>query len=394
MVEIKHLEYAPWLQIKPLIALFDIYRKAGYEIRPVGGCIRDALLNKPINDWDLTTNATPEASLDICKNAGLHTIPTGLKHGTITAIFDDIPFEITTLRIDTQSHGRHTDVIWTNDWAQDAMRRDFTINSLYGDQNGDIYDYTGGIRDLKQHIIRFVGNAHERVAEDYLRILRFFRFMARFGDFTHVNKPSLNACIQLQSGLKQISAERIRDELFKILVAPQRHLSLNLMAQQKIFETINLPVENLNFTRLDENETKLNFMPSALRALAYMLTSHTDWANIANQIRLSNQQKKHLLNIQKYMHISEQPTLKDLRNICYHAGINVCRDIYIIKYFTDSPQVDWHAITPPSFPITGKDLIALGIKADKNMGTILYRLEQTYIATDFTLTKDQLLGMV
>lgn len=394
MVEIKHLKYAPWLQIKPLVALFDIYQKAGYEIRPVGGCIRDVLLNKPINDWDLTTNATPEASLDICKNAGLHTIPTGLKHGTITAIFDDIPFEITTLRIDTQSHGRHTDVIWTNDWAQDAMRRDFTINSLYGDQNGDIYDYTGGIRDLKQHIIRFVGNAHERVAEDYLRILRFFRFMARFGDFTHVNKPSLNACIQLQSGLKQISAERIRDELFKILVAPQRHLSLNLMAQQKIFETINLPVENLNFTRLDENETKLNFMPSALRALAYMLTSHTDWANIANQIRLSNQQKKHLLNIQKYMHISEQPTLKDLRNICYHAGINVCRDIYIIKYFTDSPQVDWHAITPPSFPITGKDLIALGIKADKNMGTILYRLEQTYIATDFTLTKDQLLGMV
>lgn len=394
MVGIKHLKNAPWLKVESLIALFAIYQKAGYEIRPVGGCIRDALLRKPINDWDLTTNAPPEVSLEICKNAGLHVIPTGLKHGTITAIFNHIPFEITTLRVDTQSHGRHADVAWTADWAQDAMRRDFTINSLYGDQHGDIYDYTGGFEDLEHHIIRFVGNPVERVAEDYLRILRFFRFMARLGNFDDIDQPSLNACIQQQSGLKQISAERIRDELFKIFIAPKRHLSVNLMAQQGIFDTINLPISNLDFNKLDTNESHLGFAPSPLRSLAYILPINTDWEYIANRLRLSNAQKKHLLNIQKYLDISVILTTKDLHYICYHTGLDVCQDIYILKYSANTSQIDWDNIMPLPFPVAGKDLIALGIKADKKMGDILNRLEHAYIESDFTLSKTQLLKLI
>lgn len=395
MVVTKHLKYAPWLAIEPLVALFTIYQKAGYEIRPVGGCIRDALLNNPINDWDLTTNAPPEVSLDICKNAGLHVIPTGLKHGTITAIFNHIPFEITTLRIDTQSHGRHADVIWTGDWAQDAMRRDFTINSLYGDQKGDIYDYTGGLADLEHNIIRFVGNPHERVTEDYLRILRFFRFMARFGNFDKIDKPSLDACINNQEGLKQISAERIRAELLKILIAPQRTKAVCLMNEHSIFKTLGLSIENSDLSPLDKTEKKFSFETSALRTLAYILPRQADWAKTARSLKLSNKEKAHLLNIQKGINTPVTLTPKILRYFCYVLGLKVCQDIYILKYSDDAYQVDdWYKLLPSPFPLSGKDLLKLGIKADENMGALLKELEQDYIESDFTLTKAQLINKI
>lgn len=392
MVVIRHLEHAPWLHVKPLVALFDIYRKAGFEIRPVGGCIRDALLNQPIHDWDLTTNAPPEKSLEICENAGLHVIPTGLKHGTITAIFEHTPFEITTLRIDEETDGRFAKVAWTADWQADAMRRDFTINTLYGDQNGDITDYTGGIADLTNRIIRFVGNAEMRVQEDYLRILRFFRFMARLGNFDNIDKPSLDACINNQSGLNQISTERIRDELFKIFVSPQRYLAVNLMAQYQIFDTISLSIENLELLQLDIAETQLQFLPSALRTFSFILPKSADWRTIASRLKLSNQEKKHLLNIQQYLDLPL--TTHNLRAIAYHSGIEVCQDVFAIRYIADAPTLDWNNLTPPPFPVTGKDLIRLGIKADKNMGLILERLEQNYIDSDFSLSKTELLEKI
>ncbi|MFV0431845.1 MAG: CCA tRNA nucleotidyltransferase [Alphaproteobacteria bacterium] len=387
------LKHAPWLKVEPLIKLFEIYQKAGFELRLVGGCVRDSLLNNKIHDWDLATNALPEESLNICKKAHMHTIPTGLKHGTITVVFEHIHFEITTLRIDEQTDGRHAHVVWTTDWQADAQRRDFTINSLYGDKHGDIYDYTDGLSDLKQHLIRFVGEPSQRVEEDYLRILRYFRFMARFGDFDKIHKPSLNACKQHKDGLRQVSAERIRDELFKIFTAPKRNQAIVMMQEYEIFATINLPLSNNKLTWLDNIEKQLNFPPNPLRCLAYLFPKECDCRIIANQLKLSNKEKYHLVHLHQYLYDGKDASLPYLRRICYDTNIDICKDIYILKFNGDIIS-DWDIITPAVFPVTGKDLLALGIKADKQMGIILKKLEELYIASDFSLSKTQLLKEV
>lgn len=392
MENILYFKNAPWLQNEALLALFALYEKAGFEIRPVGGCIRDAWLKAPIHDWDLTTNATPEESLNLCQNAGLHVIPTGLKHGTITAILNHIPFEITTLRIDTQSDGRHAKVLWTKDWRQDALRRDFTINALYGDKKGYIHDYFEGIADLTQGIIRFVGTPYLRVEEDYLRILRYFRFMARFGNFSQIDEPSLKACMDYKQGLKNISSERIYSELMKILVASQRHKAVQLMESSGIFNILDLPIKKAHLQNLDDKEKQLGFEKSPLRALAFLLKGDADWGEIARGLKFSNKEKKHLKILQQYSELQPPLSLTQLRSIIYLHGLAVAQDIYILKYHPACEIItDWQAITPPPFPLSGADLMQQGLEPSPQMGEILKTLEQEYIKSDFSLSKEELL---
>ncbi len=390
-----YLKNAPWFKVTPLLKLFDIYEKAGFDIRLVGGCIRDSLLSRKAHDWDLTTNATPEESLEICQNSGLYVIPTGLKHGTITAIFNGIPFEITTLRIDKVTDGRHAEVIWTTHWAKDAARRDFTINALYGDRQGYIHDYFNGIADLKQGIVRFVGDAALRVKEDYLRILRYFRFMAYFGNFEQIHKESLQACLDHKEGLKKISAERIYNEIMRILLAPKRHEAVKLMEEINIFSILNLPIENNSLQILDDREKQLGFSKSFLRTLAFILKPKADWNKVALRLKLANKEKKHLTLLQQYMSLEPPLTKPILRYITYFHHLKIAQDIYILKKQPDNEKVNcWNKITPPPFPIVGKDLISLGIRSGKHMGKILKDLEEEYIKSDFSLNKEQLLKRI
>ncbi len=392
MEKIIYLEHAPWLKLESLCKLFDIFEKAGFDIRPVGGCIRDSLLNIKANDWDLTTNAQPEESLKICQNASLHVIPTGLKHGTITAILNDTPFEITTLRIDQKTNGRHADVVWTNDWNKDAARRDFTINALYGDKQGYIHDYYDGISDLKKGIIRFVGRAENRVQEDYLRILRYFRFMAYFADFSKIHEDSLHACIHYKEALQQISSERIYSEIMKILIAPQRHKAITLMEESGIFNSLNLPLKTASLQILDDREKHLTFSKSALRALAFILEPKSEWHKVANRLKFSNKEKKHLNLLQKYIDLQPSLTKEILRKIAYFHGLEIAQDLYILKAQPHDEKIShWDEIIPPPFPITGQDLTLLGITPGKNMGEILKNLEEEYVRSDFSLSQDQLL---
>lgn len=397
------LHNAPWLQNDNIGKLFDAYAKAGFEIRLVGGCVRDVLCDRPIKDWDLATPALPKQSMKICRSAGAHVIKTGLKHGTITAIINSEAYEITTLRRDQSTDGRHAKVAWTNDWKVDAMRRDFTINALYGDATGNVIDYTGGLDDLENNIIRFIGEAEQRITEDYLRIMRFFRFMGGYGDFARMDEPSLQACAKLHPCLTQISSERIRDELWKILMAQKRSNTIELMAEVGIFKTLKLPLIKTDLKELDirEKQHGLSYFP--LRALAYLLDPNHDWRFLKKQFALSNKQIKYLQMIHQHHPIKKEFDIITLRHIYYHmqkhfdpkTAIQMVQDLVILnqQLFTGE-IVDWKDIYVPPLPVSGKDLIKYGLDSGKEFGHILEQLERVYIESDFTMGKAGLLKKI
>ena len=200
-------------------AVLAALRRAGHEGRIVGGAVRNALMGKPVADIDIATPATPEQVMRAATAAGLHVIPTGLQHGTVTVVANHVPHEVTTLRRDVATDGRHATVAFTQDWAADAARRDFTINALYCDADGTVHDPLGGYPDLVARRVRFIGSADQRIAEDYLRILRFFRFHAEYASGP-LDAGGLAACVRGRDGLARLSAERIRAEMLKLILAP------------------------------------------------------------------------------------------------------------------------------------------------------------------------------
>lgn len=227
----------PSLKIKPpqwmcdpsLIKIMDTLNHDNINARIVGGCIRNQFFNKDIYDIDIACIYTPEKTIEVCNSAGIKTIPTGIKHGTVTAHIQGRNFEITTLREDIETDGRHAKVAFTDNWINDAKRRDFTINALYADRDGSIYDPLGsGLIDLQNNVVRFIGNPTKRIEEDYLRILRFFRFFAEYHR-GEPNRDSLSACFKFKDGLENISHERICNELFKLLKSNQAYRAIDLM---------------------------------------------------------------------------------------------------------------------------------------------------------------------
>ena len=218
---------APWLSATGTQAVFEALEQGGFNARAVGGIVRNTLLGLPATDIDIATDAPPQATMKLARASGLKTIPTGLAHGTITIIAHNTKYEVTTLRRDISTDGRHAEVAFTNDWAADAARRDFTINALYCDRHGTVFDPLGGSADLSPPKIRFIGNPTSRITEDYLRILRFFRFSATFCADGTLDKTGLAAASALSAGLSRISGERIQSELFKLLAAPFAYGAVN-----------------------------------------------------------------------------------------------------------------------------------------------------------------------
>ncbi|WOE63760.1 CCA tRNA nucleotidyltransferase [Wolbachia endosymbiont of Zaprionus tsacasi] len=374
--------------------IIDAIEEFGGEARLVGGCVRDSILQRDVHDIDLATNLLPNQTIKALKLRNIKTIPTGLKHGTITAVLNQRSFEITTLRHDVKCDGRHAKVEFTNNWQADASRRDFTFNALYADKHGHIYDYFGGIEDLKARRLNFIGNAEDRIKEDYLRILRAFRFHAKIcvGD---LSDEILSVCKKHSHMIQNLSGERIRDEILKLLECNDPFPTLKSMQESDVLQKI-IPKE----VKCEILSSPLLLGTDALVKLALLLraTKKNDRLSLGEYVskflRLSNKQKKKLLFLlsndiktelsekeqKKYISLFGRELYCDLVKFCgVESGENV--DEYIS--FANTFNI-------PKFPLSGDDLISIGHQPGKSLGRNLELLKQHWEDSSYTLTKEEL----
>lgn len=348
------------------------------QVRLVGGVVRDTLAGVATKDIDLATPLAPEAVMAALKAAGLKAVPTGLAHGTVTAVAEGRPFEITTLRRDVATDGRRAEVAFTDDWQEDAARRDFTINALYADPaTGDVFDYFGGVADLNAGIVRFIGEPLQRIAEDHLRILRFFRFYARFGS-GGPDAASLSACQARANDLMALSRERIAMELLALLALPNPAPTLALMIEGGIFVPV-LPevTDAASVARLVAREAEAGIPPDALRRLSALIGADPALAeDIANRLKLSNAQRKRMIAAAGRV----EEDAKDPRALAYWQGVDVAIDRLLLGNGDARLLVDW---APPRFPITGGAIVARGVQAGPEVARILQAAERQWVAEAF-----------
>jgi len=399
------LQDHPWLRASPLVTLLNLLNSDGQNARMVGGCVRDALLGREIMDIDIACSLAPEDAMTRLEKAGVKVIPTGLKHGTITAVIEKASFEVTTLRRDVQTDGRHADVAFTDDWLIDAERRDFTFNALYLDRDGSLYDPCDGLRDVAARRVRFIGDPDQRIEEDALRILRFFRFAAQFGQ-GELDIKGLEACINNKRLIENLSGERLAQEFFKILKAENLLPIIKLMHEKGILAKIIPKSENLQnltgYVHLEESLGRCNI----LARLSNLLPKDSDAADdISRHLKLSSKQAKILKNYTAHdIGLRADMAQKDIRRSIYLSG----RDIFIfalLQYWARANQdvnhEGWRKILAyaenwpiPTFPVQGKDLMARGLKSGRAMGEQLRALEQEWVQSDFQLTREDMLGKI
>ena len=350
----------------------------GGEVRLVGGVVRDTLAGQVTKDIDLATPLLPEKVIEKLSAAGIKCVPTGLAHGTVTAVVEGRPFEITTLRRDVSTDGRRATVTFTDDWQEDAARRDFTVNALYADPDtGEIQDCFGGVADLEAGIVRFIGEPLTRIAEDHLRILRFFRFNARFGKGTP-HAESLAACRVRANDLMALSRERIAMELLAILTLPNPESAIGLMIDNGIFVPV-LPeiADAASLGRLLEREKALASEPDALRRLAALLPADPALAeDVGNRLRLSNAQRKQLITLASRS-VDDNTNPKAL---AYRLGVEAAIDRLLLGTGDAAAILGW---TPPRFPLTGGSIVERGIQAGPEVARVLQAAERQWIEEGF-----------
>ena len=362
------------------------------EARVVGGAVRDALADRPIADIDLATPVPPEATMAALERAGLRAIPTGLSHGTVTAISDGRPFEITTLRRDVATDGRHAAVAWTGDWREDAARRDFTINAMSLDRDGRVHDYFGGEADLAAGRVRFVGHPAIRIAEDYLRILRFFRFYARYGR-GRPDPAALTAIRDGVPGLGRLSAERVWMELRKILAAPDPLPAVRLMAAADVLAAV-VPegADPAGLEKLIANRAP----PDPLLRVAALLTG--DAASFAERLKLANAEAERLA----VLRAGPVPVAGDddaaLRRLLAEEDAALLADR---TYLRGGPDPDFAtlrarllAMARPVFPLEGRDALALGARPGPAVGEALRETRAVWLAGGCVADKAALLPVL
>jgi len=358
-----------------------VVRALGQETtRIVGGAVRDTMLGVETSDVDLATTHAPDVVIDLLEAARIKAVPTGIKHGTITAVADDHVYEVTTLRRDLETDGRHATVAFTDDWREDAARRDFTINALYADPvSGEVFDYFGGIDDLQARRVRFIGDPLTRIAEDHLRILRFFRFLARFGDTP--DPAGLKACADRANDLMALSRERIANELVRLLVAPNAVPVVALMIDHGIFRPIIPEVENVDrLARTARLEAAARLQPSALLRLVSLLPESAV-ESVGARLKLSNDDRKRMV-------VAAQPLLTaDARELAYRLGQTGARDQLILSALSDDEILDRLRMLenwiPPRLPLSGGQLVAKGLTAGPDVARTLRRVEDRWIAEGF-----------
>jgi len=399
-------QQAPWLFQQDVQALLAHLNQQGGAARIVGGAVRNTLLGEPVEDIDIATTWPPQKVISLAQKAGFHTVPTGLDFGTVTIIINHRPFEVTSLRADLASNGRHAVVAFGQDWQVDANRRDFTINALYCDAKGKIYDEVGGLEDIKARRIRFIGEADARIEEDYLRILRFFRFFACYGE-GRPDTQALRAIVRQREGLHKLSAERIWGEIKKLLRALSPHRSLLWMRQSGVLSLIVPESEKWGIDlipKLIEAEKAHAFLPDPLLRLMSIIPPEEKRAReLAARLKLSGLEKKRLVAWTKAANIHPDIAAHDLKRILYVEGLegisdkvklalaaNLDKEKECDSYREILKKIDnWQR---PSFPLNGRDLIEYGIKTGSNLGKILAKLEADWVESDFHLTKNQLLS--
>jgi len=361
--------------------------------RFVGGPVRNALLEKPVSDIDIATPLKPDEVVKRLEAAGLKAVPTGIEHGTITAVAKGKPFEITTLRRDVETDGRRAVVAFSDDWAEDAQRRDFTMNALYASADGEVFDTVGGVEDLKAQHVRFVGDPVTRIREDYLRILRLFRFHAWYGK-GEIDSAALHASAAEKAGLAGLSAERVQKEVLKLLEAEDPMPSLRAMAATGILcdvlpGALNLP----RLERLIAIDTDCFFEPDGVLRLAALLPAD-GVAAISDRLKLSNAHRERLSDLARGKEkIVSYLSIKEVRKLLYLIGPQRFKDRVFLKWADDlraSNTMQWRALLAladswqrPQFPLTGESVMAAGVARGPLIGRILSEVEEWWIDSDF-----------
>jgi poly(A) polymerase len=349
-------------------------------VRFVGGAVRDALLGLPVSDLDLATSLRPEEVSRRVRAVGFKAVPTGIAHGTITAVLPDGPVEVTTLRRDVSTDGRRATVAFTSDWREDAARRDFTINALSADPtDGTIHDYFGGIDDVRTGSVRFIGDPLARIAEDHLRILRFFRFHARFGEGAP-DAAGLAACAARANDLMALSRERIAQELIKLLGGIDPTPTVALMVERGILAPVLPEIDGEGVTRLRRLVAReRHYGGDPLRRLAALLPADPQLADLVGaRLKLSKAQRKRLVSA------AEPAAPGPARPLAHAIGLGNARDRLLLRSDdADAALAELEGWTPPRLPIGGGDLVALGLSAGPTVAATLQAIERQWVAEGF-----------
>jgi poly(A) polymerase len=387
---------ADWLARPETQAVFAALCKRGFAARAVGGAVRDALMGRPVADIDIATDARPEEVMRAAEAAGLEAVPTGLAHGTVTVVAAGRPFEVTTLRRDVETHGRHATVAFTDDWAEDARRRDFTLNALYCSADGQVYDPLHGYPDLAARRVRFIGVPAERIREDYLRILRFFRQTADYGQGP-ADPKGLAACVRERAGLRLLSGERVREELLRLLAAPRGPEIVVLMQDYGLLPAVlgAAPRPTL-LARLADLEAACGLAADPiLRLAALAVEVEEDALRLRERLRLSNEQTAELRRAAvRAPKLDASVSAAQAKVHLYRQGPRAWRERVLIAWARcgdPARSQAWRRLLAlperwraPAFPLGGADVLAEGVPAGPQVGELLRAVEDWWIAGEFS----------
>jgi len=395
---------APWLKDEALQRLMAVLSDGGEEARIAGGAVRNALLGEDAGDIDIATTTLPDETIARAERAGFRAIPTGYEHGTVTIVAAGVPHEVTTLRADVETDGRRAKVRFGRDWKQDAARRDFTMNALYATADGTVIDLVGGLADIATRTLRFIGDPEDRIREDYLRILRFFRFFARYGA-GRPDAAGLKACARLKEGLDGLSAERVWMELRKLLSAADPSRALLWMRQSGVLTRILPESEKWGIDAvhgLVAAERDLGWPPDHLLRLASMVPPDpVRIRGLAMRLKIANAERDRLTAWAAAPAPTPAMTEGDLARLAYRAGRDGIADRLTLalagaraRAATDDKALleaggyvrlrrFLTAWAPPKFPLAGADLIAIGVPAGPKMGNLLRDLEEAWVDAGF-----------
>ena len=403
MFKPEYLDMSKLLQSQHIVKLFNAVEEHGGIIRFVGGAVRDTIAGLSGFELDLATDLSPDELSEACQDYGLKTVPIGLKLGTVGVVIDNQILIVSSLKKQIYVDGKPAYIEFTDDWSADAAGRDLTINAVYADLDGNIFDYYNGIDDLENGIVRFINNPQDRINEDYLRIMRFFRFYAWFGK-APIDKASLNACIKYKDKLRTISIERVRDELFKLLIAPNAAETLKIIYDNDILSFFLPKSEHIDaLKRLSKIVANANYKGNFLRRLFVLYQPNAAYAEkIASTLRLTKKQKEDFVRWAKIeIHQDNLLSISQRLKFIYRYGKQFCIDKILLTlaiYNVTTQNLneilqEIETAIVPIFPIRGKDIVTLGI-SNSNIGKILSKLEQAWIDSDFKLTRNELLQKI
>ncbi|TRB01497.1 MULTISPECIES: CCA tRNA nucleotidyltransferase [Rhizobium/Agrobacterium group] len=397
-----------WFEKPALKRIFTLLNADGGEVRIVGGAVRNALMDLPVVDVDMATTLTPDVVVERAKAAGIKSVPTGIEHGTVTLVIDGEGFEVTTLRRDVETNGRHAQVAFGTDWQTDAERRDLTINALYANEKGEIIDLIDGLPDVETRTVRFIGDAAMRIAEDYLRILRFFRFFAHYGS-GRPDADGLRASARAKDKLGTLSAERVWSETKKLLSARDPSRALLWMRQSGVLAEILPETEKWGIDAIHglvATEQSLGWAVDPMLRLAAIVPPDKDrLAALAARLRLSKAEAGYLANWASAPAIDPEMKETALDRLLYRQGVEGVRTR--LKLALASARADLSAgdaamqkvarlstlltraekFKKPGFPLSGADVMAAGVEAGPKVGEVLKNLEEKWIDVNFSLDR-------